>query len=125
MPRALVVEDAEATQRLIEMTLMFEGWEVEVAGDGEAGLEAAFRQTPDLVVLDIALPNIDGWQVLEALRRHPNTASVPVIVITAHDSAESKTRADIATADAFLGKPFDVEVLRRLAKEQLLQKEAS
>ena len=125
MPRALVVEDAEATQRLIEMTLMFEGWEVEVAGDGEAGLEAAFRQTPDLVVLDIALPNIDGWQVLEALRRHPNTASVPVIVITAHDSAESKTRADIATADAFLGKPFDVEALRRLAKEQLLQKEAS
>ena len=125
MPRALVVEDAEATQRLIEMTLTFEGWEVEVAGDGETGLEAAFRQTPDLVVLDIALPNIDGWQTLEALRRHPNTASVPVIVITAHDSAESKTRADIATADAFLGKPFDVEALRRLAKEQLLQKEAS
>ena len=125
MPRVLVIEDAPATQRLIEMTLMLEGWDVLVATTGEAGLEVAESDSPDLVVLDIALPNMDGWQVLKTLRDSPATASIPVIVVTAHDTAESKSRADIATADAFLGKPFDVEALRRLAKSQLLQMKAS
>jgi two-component system KDP operon response regulator KdpE len=125
MPRVLVIEDAPATQRLIEMTLMLEGWDVQVATTGEAGLEVAECDSPDLVVLDIALPNMDGWQVLKTLRTHPTTSSIPVIVVTAHDTAESKTRADIATADAFLGKPFDVEALRRLAKNQLLEMKAS
>jgi len=125
MPRVLVIEDAPATQRLIEMTLKLEGWDVLVATTGEAGLEAAESDSPDLVVLDIALPKMDGWQVLKTLRTDPATASIPVIVVTAHDTAESKTRADIATADAFLGKPFDVEALRRLAKSHLLQMKAS
>jgi len=125
MPRVLVIEDAPATQRLIEMTLMLEGWDVLVATTGEAGLEVAESDSPDLVVLDIALPNMDGWQVLKTLRDSPATASIPVIVVTAHDTAESKSRADIATAEAFLGKPFDVEALRRLAKSQLLQMKAS
>ena len=96
-----------------------------MATTGEAGLEVAEIDSPDLVVLDIALPNMDGWQVLKTLRDSPATASIPVIVVTAHDTAESKSRADIATADAFLGKPFDVEALRRLAKSQLLQMKAS
>ena len=125
MPRVLVIEDAPATQRLIEMTLMLEGWDVLVATTGEAGLEVAESDSPDLVVLDIALPNMDGWQVLKTLRDSPATASIPVIVVTAHDTAESKTRADMATADGFLGKPFDIEALRRLAKNQLLQMKVS
>lgn len=125
MPRVLVIEDAPATQRLIEMTLMLEGWDVQVATTGEAGLEVAESDSPDLVVLDIALPNMDGWQVLKTLRDSPATASIPVIVVTAHDTAESKSRADIATTEAFLGKPFDVEALRRLAKSQLLKMKAS
>ena len=125
MPRVLVIEDAPATQRLIEMTLMLEGWDVQVATSGESGLEVAENDTPDLVVLDIALPNMDGWQVLKTLRNSPATAAVPVIVVTAHDTAEARTRSDTATADGFLGKPFDLEVLRRLAKNQLLQMKAS
>lgn len=116
MPRVLVIEDAPATQRLIEMTLMLEGWDVLVTTTGQAGLEVAESDSPDLVVLDIALPKMDGWQVLKTLRNSPATASIPVIVVTAHDTAESKTPALIATADAFLGKPFDLEALRRLAR---------
>ncbi len=125
MPRVLVIEDAPATQRLIEMTLMLEGWDVLVATSGEAGLEVAESDSPDLVVLDVALPNMDGWQVLKTLRNSPTTASIPIIVVTAHDTAESKTRAHTPTADGFLGKPFDIEALRRLAKSQLLQMKAS
>ena len=116
MPRVLVIEDAPATQRLIEMTLMLEGWDVQVAASGESGLEVAESDTPDLVVLDIALPKMDGWQVLKTLRADSATASIPVIVVTAHDTAESRTPTHTATADGFLGKPFDVEALRRLAQ---------
>ncbi|NNC39371.1 MAG: response regulator [Acidimicrobiia bacterium] len=116
MPRVLVIEDAPATQRLIEMTLMLEGWDVLVTSSGESGLEVAESDAPDLVVLDIALPKMDGWQVLKTLRADSATASIPVIVVTAHDTAGSRTPTHSSTADGFLGKPFDVEALRRLAK---------
>jgi CheY-like chemotaxis protein len=109
----LVVEDAEATRRLIEMSMIIDGYNVIQREDGESGLQAAKDEIPDAIVLDIALPGIDGWQVLELLRSDVMTRNIPVVVVTAHDTAEVRSRADFATADAFVGKPFDLNHLRK------------
>ena len=109
----LVVEDADATRRLIEVSLTIDGYNVIQRVDGESGLEAAKNERPDLVVLDIALPGIDGWMVLELLRSDRITRDIPVLVVTAHDTAETRSKADFATADAFVGKPFDLNHLRQ------------
>lgn len=119
MPRVLVIEDAPATQRLIEMTLMLDGWEVQVAACGESGLEVAENDSPDLVVLDVALPNMDGWHALRYLQKCPGTTSIPIIVVAAGDKSGETTRPSSATAEAFLGKPINLEALRRLARLHL------
>lgn len=110
--KVLVVEDADATRRLIEVSLTIDGFDVVQRIDGASGLEAARSLRPDLVVLDIALPEMDGWEVLAQLRSDPTTKDIPVVVVTAHDTAESRSKADYATADAFIGKPFDLNKLR-------------
>lgn len=119
MPRVLVIEDAPATKRLIEMTLKLEGWDVQLATSSEAGLEMAESDPPDLVVLDVALPDMDGWHALKSLRDGDSTASIPVIVVRAHDTGEARPRANVSTPETFLGKPFDVEALRRLARLEI------
>lgn len=119
MPRVLVIEDAEATQRLIEMTLLLDGCDVEVVDTGEAGVAAARRETPDLLVLDIALPGMDGWETLRTIRSDPAAESVPVIVVTAHDPGGTRNSGHIDEADAFLAKPFNIDALRKLVNEQL------
>lgn len=108
----LVVEDSDPTRRLIELCLGLDGLDVVHAANGEVGLEIARDVLPDVIILDIALPGIDGWAVLEQLRHDPATQNIPVLVATAHDSAVMKKKADAATAEAFVGKPFDLNVLR-------------
>ena len=108
----LVVEDADATRRLLEVSLMIDGFNVVQRIDGPSGLAAARELLPDVIVLDIALPEMSGWEVLGHLRRDPNTQHIPVVVVTAHDTPETRSKADFATADAFVGKPFDLHHLR-------------
>jgi len=108
----LVIEDSDPTRRLIELCLRTEGYDVVHRIDGETGLEAARGLVPDVIVLDIALPGIDGWEVLEQLRNDDVTSAIPVLVATAHDSPLTRQKADTATADAFVGKPFDLTHLR-------------
>ena len=119
MPKkqVLVVEDADATRRLIEVSLTIDGFDVIQRIDGASGLEAARALHPDLIVLDIALPEMDGWEVLAQLRSDPAIKDIPVVVVTAHDTAESRSKADFATADAFVGKPFDLHKLRAVISD--------
>ena len=93
--------------------------------DGPSGLEAALNESPDLLVLDIGLPEMDGWQVLDKLRSNPGTKTLPVLVLTAHAEEESRRRADEGGADAFVTKPFQPndfrqEVLNLLARAGVL-----
>ena len=108
----LVVEDSDPTRRLIEMCLTMDGFSVVQCADGESGLEMARDLLPDVIILDIALPGIDGWEVLEKLRAEPATSAIPVLVATAHDSSTIREKAQTATADAFVGKPFNLADLR-------------
>jgi len=119
--RVLVVEDSAVIRRLIEVCLRPASLEVVMREDGPTGLSAAITEKPDLLVLDIGLPEMDGWEVLDRLRSDPRTKELPVLVLTAHAEEESRRRADEGGADAFVTKPFQPndfrqEVLNLLAR---------
>jgi len=113
--RVLVVEDSAVIQRLISVCLRPAGVEVDTRADGPSGLEAALTTAPDLVILDIGLPRMDGWEVLERIRSDPRTREMKVLVLTAHAQEETRERADRGGADAFLTKPFRPDDLRGVA----------
>ena len=111
--RVLVVDDETALVDLLAMTLRYEGWEVRTASDGAAGLRAAKDFHPDAVVLNIRLPDLDGLEVLSALRKE--LRDVPVLVLTAKDAVEDRIAGLTAGGDDYVSKPFALEeVVARL-----------
>ena len=117
--RVLVVEDSEVIQRLIEVCLRPAGFDMEMRSDGHAGLTAARELMPDLIILDVGLPGLDGWEVLARLRADEQTANLTVLILTAHAQDETKARANADGADAFLSKPFRPHDLRVVAQQLL------
>ena len=107
--RILVVDDEESITNLIALALQYEGWEVVTAGSGESALEAIERQSPDAVVLDIMLPDVNGLQVLSRIRSTGNM--VPVLFLTALDSVDDRVRGLTAGGDDYVTKPFSLEEL--------------
>ncbi len=112
--RVLVVEDSQVIQRLIEVCLRPAGFDVSTRDDGPSGLDAALADPPDLLILDVGLPKMDGWEVLSRLRADARTRELTVLVLTAHAQEETRERADRGGADAFLTKPFRPNDLRRV-----------
>ena len=108
MARILVVEDEAKIARFIELELAHEGYEIEKAEDGRAGLELALSRDFDLILLDIMLPQISGMEVLRRLRREKDT---PVILLTARDAVMDKVAGLDAGADDYITKPFAIEEL--------------
>ena len=104
--RILVVEDSAVIRRLIEVCLRAADLEIVTRDDGNTGLKAVGSESPDLVVLDIGLPGMDGWEVLDRIRKDDLTKSIPVVVLTAHAEEESRRRANEGGADAFVTTPF-------------------
>lgn len=113
--RVLVVEDSAVIQRLIGVCLRPAGVEVDTRDDGPTGLEAALTDPPDLLILDVGLPRMDGWEVLERIRGDVRTRDLKVLILTAHAQEETRERADRGGADAFLTKPFRPDDLRGVA----------
>ena len=110
--RVLVVEDDESIRAVVSRLVQIAGAEIIEAESGEAGLRALYAGRPDIVVLDIDLPGIDGWQVLERVRQ---LTEVPVLMLSAHDDELEKVRALQAGADDYVTKPFGPqELLARL-----------
>ena len=108
----LVIEDSPLVQKLLAVCLRDLGRPLEGALDGPSGLEAVCTRPPALVILDIGLPGMDGWEVLRGMRQDPNCSAVPVLVLTAHAQEEYRLEADRRGADAFMTKPFEPEALR-------------
>jgi CheY-like chemotaxis protein len=104
--RVLVIEDSPSVRRLIEVCLRVLDVNVSSAIDGITGLAQIGATDPDVVVLDIGLPGLDGWEVLSRLRENPNSSDVKVLVLTAHAQPEMADRAAEGGADAFMTKPF-------------------
>ncbi len=111
-PRVLVVEDDEDIALVLQRMLRTEGYEVRVARDGEAAVTDARAYVPDLVILDLGLPKLDGIDVARELRGHDD---VPILVLTARDAVDSRVEGLDAGADDYLVKPFErQELLARL-----------
>ena len=117
--KVLVVEDSPGIRRLIEVSLRPIDVELIARADGPSGLEAVREEAPDLLVLDIGLPGMDGWEVLRELRADEATSSLPVVVLTAHAEEESRRRAHEGGADAFITKPFHPQAFRSSVAEFL------
>ena len=114
--RVLVVEDSAVIQRLIAVCLRPSGVDVETRDDGPSGLQAALDDPPDLLILDVGLPKMDGWEVLDRIRADARTRNLKVLVLTAHAQEETRERADRGGANAFVTKPFRPDELRRVAE---------
>ncbi|MBD0744158.1 response regulator transcription factor [Streptomyces sp. CBMA152] len=111
--RVLVVDDEAALSELLSMALRYEGWEVRSAGDGAGAVRAARDFRPDVVILDIMLPDMDGLAVLGRLRRE--LPDVPVLFLTAKDAVEDRIAGLTAGGDDYVTKPFSLEeVVARL-----------
>jgi two-component system, OmpR family, response regulator MprA len=111
-PRVLVVEDDEEIAQVLQRSLRLEGYEVRVAADGEAALDQSAAFNPDLVILDLGLPKLDGMEVARRLR---SADDVPILMLTARDALESRVEGLDAGADDYLVKPFErQELLARL-----------
>jgi diguanylate cyclase (GGDEF)-like protein len=111
----LVVDDDPDIARFVEVNLRSAGYEVAVASDGEQALQKAAELRPDLVLLDVMMPRIDGFEVAQRLRRNPQTANTSIIMLTAKALSTDKVLGLTAGADDYIIKPFDpIELLARV-----------
>ncbi|HET6790653.1 MAG TPA: response regulator [Actinomycetota bacterium] len=111
----LVVDDDPDIARFVEVNLRSAGYEVSVAGDGEEALERATEIRPDLVLLDVMMPRLDGFEVAQRLRKNPQTANTSIIMLTAKALSSDKVTGLQSGADDYIIKPFDpIELLARV-----------
>ena len=115
----LAIEDSPSVRRLIEVCLRSDTTVVLTADDGPQGLDLARDLEPDLILLDIGLPGIDGWEVLRRLRAHDNMKGIPVLVLTAHAQPEVEEQAEERGVQGFMTKPFRPAELRAAVAEIL------
>ena len=111
MARILVVEDNKLNRDMLTRRLERRGYEVAVAEDGQAAIESARTQAPDLVLMDMSLPVLDGWEATRRLKQAPETANIPVIALTAHAMAGDRAKALDAGCDDYDSKPVEFERL--------------
>ena len=101
----LLVDDNEDNRLIYRAMLKHHGFRVLAASDGETAVRAAYRLKPDLILMDIDLPGIDGWTAIELLRSLPDTRGIPMVALTARDSAEDRARAEELGCRRYLLKP--------------------
>jgi DNA-binding response OmpR family regulator len=113
MSNVLVIDDESDIRLLCRINLARSGMAVRSVGSGREGLDAAFEEAPDAVVLDLMMPQMDGFEVLRLLKEHEGTNQVPVLVLTAKTTQADRDRCDALGADVFMTKPFDPDELTR------------
>jgi diguanylate cyclase (GGDEF)-like protein len=118
-PTILVVEDDPVIGRMLQATLEAEGYAAIVASSGEEGIATALREVPELMILDLMLPGINGFQVVEQLRANARTAHIPVVILSARHDTADKVRAFESQVDDYLTKPFNSDELMARIRTQL------
>ncbi len=122
MSKILLVEDNEMNRDMLSRRLARRGYEVLIAVDGEEGLALAGASIPDLILMDMSLPLLDGWEATRRLKTNPDTAGIPVIALTAHAMSSDRDKALEAGCDDYDTKP--VELPRLLGKIEALLAQA-
>lgn len=109
----LVIEDVASVTQFIRAVLASDPVHIVTATDGRQGQELVTELVPDLVLLDLALPEVEGFEILDSIRANPATVEIPVVIVTAHGDSSTAAEAIARGADAFLAKPFRPAELRR------------
>ena len=109
-PRILVVDDEQAVADLIEVVLVGEGYTVAIARDGAQGLLLARDWNPDLILMDVMLPGVDGGTAIRRLKSDPETTGIPIVAMSAGRTIRTQSE-ELNEADAVLSKPFDIDAL--------------
>ena len=122
--KILIIEDSKTTSTVLKEVLEAEGHTVRLADDGVSGIALARREKPDLILLDLLLPKLNGYEVCNAIKRDNATRHIPVLVISTMDSPESVEKVKLCGAVEFMKKPYDLDALLREIKRLLPGKEA-
>ena len=129
MQRILLVEDNELNRDMLSRRLEHRGYEVVMAADGVEGIEMARRELPDIILMDLSLPEIDGWQATQVLKSGEATRAIPVVALTAHAMVGDLEKALAAGCDAYAVKPVDLphllEIIAGLTKTGALNPQPS
>jgi len=119
----LIIDDDPLIRRIVTRTLDAKGYKVSEARSGAEGLELAFQDPPDLILLDLMMPGMDGFAVCTALRQNPATTNIPILMLTALDQTDSKVRGLKTGADDYITKPFNIEELETRIQAHLRRSE--
>lgn len=111
MAKILLVEDNEMNRDMLSRRLIRKGYEIVLAEDGEIGVRLAQTEKPALILMDLSLPVLDGWEAIRRLKADPSTRPIPVIALTAHAMASDRDKAFEAGCDDFDTKPVELERL--------------
>jgi CheY-like chemotaxis protein len=114
MPKILLVEDNEMNRDMLSRRLLKQGFEMVIAVDGEQAVDLARSEAPDLILMDISLPGLDGWEATRLLKAMPETRSIPIIALTAHAMAGDREKSLAAGCNDYDTKPID---FRRLLEK--------
>jgi len=116
-PLVLLVDDDEKVRELVRINLEFEGYTVREAGDADEGLEAIAEAKPDLVLLDVMMPHVDGWEMLRRMQERYGAGAIPVVMFSGKVDDQVEQQATSRGAQAFVGKPFDLQELVERTKQ--------
>jgi len=119
--RILVVEDDADNRRIVTKVLTGEGYEVVEVATGAAAVAAVREQRPDLIIMDLALPGIDGWEASRRIKAAPDCADIPIVALTAFAMRGDEERARAAGCDAYVPKPCRPQTLREVVRQFLPQ----
>jgi len=117
--RILFVEDDMDTYELVQFLMERNGYEMFLAANGRDGVSAAIKQKPDLILMDLSLPEMDGWSAAKKIKSNPGTKDIPIIALTAHALVNDRKRALDAGCDDYIVKPIDVDELIRIVSQAL------
>jgi CheY-like chemotaxis protein len=115
----LVVEDSALNRKLVQTLLRSQGYRLLIAVDGQEAIEIATREQPDLILMDMQLPKVSGYDATQTLKAQPETASIPIVALTAHAMAEEREHALSIGCDGYITKPIDTRAFPEQVKEYL------
>ena len=116
-PSVLVVDDDPGVRQVVRLSLELEGYSVKEAGGAEEGLAAVEDEAPDLILLDVMMPHVDGWEMLRQIQERHGAGSIPIVMFSGKVDAQTAAQATARGAQGFVGKPFDPQQLVDQAKQ--------
>jgi two-component system cell cycle response regulator DivK len=115
----LIVEDSKLNRKLVETVLRPHDYRLLIAVDGQEALDTATRERPDLILMDMQLPKISGYDATQTLKAQPETADIPIVALTAHAMEDERERAKAAGCDGYITKPINTRTFPEQVKEHL------